>query len=587
MRRRPALKVYIAPSPAHPGDTLRVTAVLKSPSETPVRDVTFSLRCEQRTSIPEGRAANVFTRDHFSLVARHDATVLSPGEHRYDAAFPLPTTTPISYESDRSRIALLLEVRVAIPWWLDRVGRYVIEVTPGRVAGVSARPGVFASTRDGPQGKSLYAECSLDSSLLEPGGVVRGSVSFSNLRSSRIERVTAALVLSETQHPDGEYRTWVQGRYEFVLHEGEVIEGESIPFGLFLPSSLPLTSHSALVDASWRLEIGVEGGWNSSTLLSIPVVLLPSGSLPPGELRPVPPAVGRARRRQLWAPAALRAGLLYQPDVDAMRGTFGAVTLSLAVEQRVRDGLFTVATLTWDSLRIALDVGPSHWSDRFSEKEINVGDAPFDARFRIRGRTPEQVRALLDARVRNAIPKSAEVRIHDEGATLSFPGLLSDPYAIESVAQSSAAMAQELARTIATLPVPPSTARFAEAWRAFAARTRGRWFPGACAVFDASFGVDRFDLTTQLSDTGALVDVTLRLHLDPPLAAAPDESAISSATAIITAHRSDASLHATTDGMFVTLREAPADDAALDALLDAAGRAGRKLLGRSEAAPYR
>ncbi len=35
------------------------------------------------------------------------------------------------------------------------------------------------------------------------------------------------------------------------------------------------------------------------------------------------------------------------------------------------------------------------------------------------------------------------------------------------------------------------------------------------------------------------------------------------------------------------LREAPEDDAALDALLDAAGRAGRKLLGRSEAAPYR
>ncbi len=233
---------------------------------------------------------------------------------------------------------------------------------------------------------------------------MRGSVSFSNVRASTVERVTAALVLSETQR-SGPYRNdWVQGRYEFVIHEGEAFEGEAIPFGLSLPRSLPVTMRSAMIEVGWSLEIGVEGGWSSSTLLAIPVMLLPVGSLPPVELRPQPPSVGRARRRQLWGPAATRAGLTYDPDADVIRGEEGAVRLSIAVEQRVRDGLFTTATLRWTSLGMGLSVGPSRWNDRFTEREIDVGDRAFDDRLRVRGRFAGQVRALLDAEVRACVP---------------------------------------------------------------------------------------------------------------------------------------------------------------------------------------
>ena len=77
---------------------------------------------------------------------------------------------------------------------------------------------------------------------------------------------------------------------------------------------------SGMIEVGWSLEIGVEGGWSSSTLLAIPVMLLPVGSLPPVELRPQPPSVGRARRRQLWGPAATRAGLTYDPDAEAWTG---------------------------------------------------------------------------------------------------------------------------------------------------------------------------------------------------------------------------------------------------------------------------
>ncbi len=587
MRSRPALKVYIAPSPARPGDTLQVSAVLKSSSETPVSAVTLSLRCEERVVIPEGRGGASFKTDHLSLVARHDATVLTPGEHRYDATFALPAAAPPSYESDRSRIAYLLEARVEIPWWADRVGRYAIEVSPGPVAGVGARPGLFATSREGPQGKGLYAECSLDSTLLEPGGVVRGSLSFSNVRASSVERVTAALVLSESQHASGYHHDWVQGRYEFVLHEGEAFEGEAIPFGLSLPRSLPITLRSSLVDVRWSLEIGVEGGWSASTLLAIPVMMLPVGSLPPVEQRPQPPSVGRARRRQLWGPAAARAGLAYDPDADVIRGEEGAVRLSIAVEQRVRDGLFTTATLRWPSLGMGLSVSPSRWNDRFTEREIDVGDRAFDDRYRVRGRFAAQVRALLDAGVRACLPPLGELRIDDAGATVSVSGALSEPAAVEGFARGAAQLARELARSIESLPCPPPTAAFSEAWRSFAARSQARWSPGDCSVIGARYGVDRFDLQCVFDDDGGLTETAAVLRLDPPLGAEPSPSLVAEARALITAHRADVEVVATAATVRCVLGAAPADGAAIDALFDVMARAGRKLQGRGEAAPYR
>lgn len=587
MRSRPALKVYIAPSPAKPGDTLQVSAVLKASSETPVNAVTFTLRGEERVTIPEGRGGASFTKEHLSLVARHDATVLTPGEHRYNAAFALPPSAPPSYESDRSRIAYVLEARVDIPWWPDRVGRYVIDVAQGPVAGVGARPGLFATSREGPRGKSLYAECSLDSTLLEPGGVVRGSVSFSNVRASAVERVTAALVLSETQR-SGPYRNdWVQGRYEFVIHEGEAFEGEAIPFGLSLPRSLPVTVRSAMIEVGWSLEIGVEGGWSSSTLLAIPVMLLPVGSLPPVELRPQPPSVGRARRRQLWGPAATRAGLTYDPDADVIRGEEGAVRLSIAVEQRVRDGLFTTATLRWPSLGMGLSVGPSRWNDRFTEREIDVGDRAFDDRLRVRGRFAGQVRALLDAGVRACVPADGELRIDDEGATVSVSGALSEPSAVEAFARGSAQLARQLARAIESLPCPAPTTPFADAWKSFATRSQARWSPGDCAVIGARYGVDRFDLGCVFSDDGQLVETFAVMHLDPPLGAEPTPALAAESRALLTAHRADVEVVTTASTVRCALREAPVDGAAIDALLDVMARAGRKLQGRSEAAPYR
>lgn len=342
----------------------------------------------------------------------------------------------------------MLEARVDIPWWPDRVGRYVIDVAQGPVAGVGARPGLFATSREGPRGKSLYAECSLDSTLLEPGGVVRGSVSFSNVRASTVERVTAALVLSETQR-SGPYRNdWVQGRYEFVIHEGEAFEGEAIPFGLSLPRSLPVTMRSAMIEVGWSLEIGVEGGWSSSTLLAIPVMLLPVGSLPPVELRPQPPSVGRARRRQLWGPAATRAGLTYDPDADVIRGEEGAVRLSIAVEQRVRDGLFTTATLRWTSLGMGLSVGPSRWNDRFTEREIDVGDRAFDDRLRVRRRSPGRCARSSTRGCARAFPPTESFASTTRARRSRCRARSAEPSAVEAFARGSAQLARQLARAI-------------------------------------------------------------------------------------------------------------------------------------------
>ena len=587
MRARPKLKVYLSPSPVRPGDTLTVTAVLTATRETPVKGIDFQLVCDERTTIPHGQHSSSYQRQHFALAARHGAMVLAPGEHRYHATFVVPPNAPWSYESDRSRVASELTVKVGIPWWLDAKGRYVVEVVPPVRAGTAPRPGLFATTREGPLGRELYAECSLDSVLLEPGGVVQGRVSLSNVAGARVERVTAALAMSETQRVDGYTYDWVLGRYEFVLHEGAVADGEAIPFGLALPRNLPLTQRTAFLDLKWTLEIRAEGPWRTRDLLAIPVTLVPAGTLPSGSMRAMAPAVGRARRQQVWAPAAQNTGLVYEPERDAVAGSVGDVSLTIAVEQRVRDGLFTVATLRWPAPGIALSVGPARWNDRLLRREIDVGDRAFDARFRVRGRFADQVRAVLSPAVRARLMPMADVRPEDDRAVLSVPGALSDPSAVVRFFADLRALAADLDAAVASVPVAPPAIEAADAWRAWARGHQARFRPGPCAIDGARLGVDRVDLSWTWSDEGAPTGTALVMHLDPPLANAPDPAALDEAAAPLRALRRDATVLADAHTITVTVPTREADPAALTAVLDALLRAGRKLLNRGDAAPYR
>ena len=60
---------------------------------------------------------------------------LTVGEHTYKALFQLPRDLPPTRRGRYAWIDYAIEVRADIPWWPDRVGRYVIDVAQGPVAG--------------------------------------------------------------------------------------------------------------------------------------------------------------------------------------------------------------------------------------------------------------------------------------------------------------------------------------------------------------------------------------------------------------------------------------------------------------------
>jgi hypothetical protein len=161
------------------------------------------------------------------------------------------------------------------------VGDYLLTVgLPPQPA--APRPGVFTTHREGPLGRDLYCECSVDSTLLEPGGVVRGAVSLTNVSEARGRSLRVSLVQMETQRPDGTSPvSWEVGRYTYNI-TGTTTEGEPEPFDLVLPRDLALTFTSARISARWFLEVGLHGLFADQALMSIPVTLLPPGSLPQG-----------------------------------------------------------------------------------------------------------------------------------------------------------------------------------------------------------------------------------------------------------------------------------------------------------------
>lgn len=592
MRSRPDLKVWIHPSPVSPGEALRVTAVLASASETPTEGVEFKLtRRERSTGIVDGRYDSrecVWT----PLVARHPGAVLTPGEHRYRAVIPLPRDSAPAYRSRMSSIEYVLEVRVDIPWWPDRVGEYEVPVAlPSLGGAVEPAAGLYASSASRPAAE-LYVECSIDNRYLEPGGLLYGRVSFLNVHTATIRRVVVALVLSERLN-DQPAPQPVE-RHTFTLHEGTPPEATQIPFALRLPDDLSPAFSATLFTVGWHLELIAESLWGATTLLSAPVTVLPRGSVRPQVERSVAgaPVVGADRRKLTWAPVARLFDFSYDEAHDVTRGTVGRVSVSIAVEQRLRDGFYTTARLRWSPLGVGLSIGPAQWSDRFSDREIKVGDAAFDDAFQVRGRFESQVRAVCEPSVRTLLAVSTDARVGDDEAVVSVRGALLNYDEVRSFTSHVRSLATALDRAMGQVPPPPEVkGEDAEVWRAFAERLHGRFEVGRVYVHDGAWGAERVSAGLRWSAEGEFEATALRVTIDPPLAETvdPDDPNLNERVRARIAELREVTEAITVrrDALDADLARRVTSPTSLEPVLDRMVTLVRCLQGRSEAAPYR
>jgi len=586
------MTVLLKPGVPRPGELLEVEARLEAKTETPLDGVSFDLTGVETVTVQQGRSNRRWSHPHVVLRAEHPGTLLTPGMHSYRARFQLPPVLPPRYLGRYTRIDYTLKVRASIPWWPDRVGVYEVPVVPP-VVEPSPVGGLFVSEYGGASAGELYAELSLAATTLEPGGEVVGNVAFTNVARGRVRGVRVSLVAFERLFASGSF---FQGgsiatskevlRWSYVLGAGPLEEGKGVPFRFGIARDTVPSFTGSISALDWAVEITAERAWSSVPLLRAPVVIVPATGQAPRPRGAATPAVGRERRAQSWQQVGERLGLPYVAEHDELRGVAGSVGIRMAVETRADGTLATVARLGWPALGMGFGLSPGSWTDRLASREIDVGLDHFDRRFHLRGRAPEQVRALLDEALCAQLMAFEDVLADDDGASFTVAKALVDIKPLTELVSRVIGAARAFDEAFARIPLPGPLAEQAAAWRDFAGRLGGRFEPGRGAVHDGAFGQERVEIVTQWSDDGSFESTLVRM----PLGAQIDVATVApSVRALATSLEQRAGGRATlaAESFALVIDRLVPDPAELESVLEDMTRIVQGLRGRGAAGPFR
>ncbi len=593
MRSRPDLKVYLSPAEIVPGTRLEAHAVLMSRSETPIDGIEAHLTgLEQRqvgTAVVGSAAIPQYqSYRHVDLTARTPKALLTQGEHRFAFAFDVPAAAPPQYRGRTSSIVYHLQVRVDIPWWPDRSGRFLVPVVAAPSAARSAA-GAYCTDARGPQGTALYLEASLESATVRIGGALRGAVSLANVAHHRIRRVELALV--HVDRARGSTGALEQQRNVVELHAGPPPEGRAVPFRVALPPDAPTSFAGALIEVGWHLELRAVIALGTDVTLSIPFeVIRAAGDAPAASTQAlrVPP-VGRARRALIWAESARKNGLANDADNERMTLDLGHASLAITLEPRKVGGLALTAAATWPRLGIDLAVAERRWIDAWSGTTVTLDVPGFADRFTVRGREEAQVRAFLDEASCRWLLLFDEAAVGDEGATLVSSGTAQTIEELDGFVGRAVSTARAFAQVAAHVPPPAVMAAALPAWRAFAALLGGRLLVGEMSIHGAAFEEAPLVLATEWSKEGAPTATAVRFPL-PERDGAPGgphhldgqaQALVDSLTPQLT------TLELTSRAVQARLPAPVADPATLEPILAGLGALARRLSGTTVRGPYR
>ena len=509
-------------SPIEPGSSFNLDIVLTSRSETPTTRVDVALSTDVYVAIPQGKT---FATRHIEA-AREQRFRWQPGkleksEYRQRFRFALPQGVPPSYAPADSwcRVAYVLDVHVAIPYWIDRRVQFALPVAaPPRVPNGSASS-ITATHPRGQVAGELYVEAALDATQLVPGDELRGEVSFANVASKRIRRVEIAFVAVEaTRQPVGAVH--VIARFAATLVSGAPPEGEAFPFRIVLPKEVWPSFDARIFELRWTFQVRVDVVLGSDVLLNIPIEVVrpPPGAQIPARARRALP-VGRERLARLWTLVAERVGVQYD-EAEGMVASRGAVTLVLAREV-FQGTLGIIANFRYPHLGLDLKLGERGLFDALARRRWH--GRPALERFSVVGREPRQLEAFFDEELSAYLASATRVEIDDDGARVHAAGTAATATALEAVARSSLRLLDLLAGAIARIPVAAAMQAHEAAWRDFAERVSGRFEPGRVWVHDANIGGFRCEIGTVFEpDDAKPVGTVARIPIEPPLERTPD-----------------------------------------------------------------
>ncbi|WP_437572651.1 hypothetical protein [Sorangium sp. So ce542] len=585
MRSRPDVELRMSRT-VHPGDVVLVELVLRSRARTPVDSIALHLEGMQIARVEE----RVLVPPHFlSLVARlAGETTLPEGEQRYRASFPLPADAPCSYLGTRAEIRYGITLSIAIPWWLDVQESYEVLVTPRPVTRPPRSPVAGTTAR----GDSPFIEVSLDDQVFAPGDEISGAVALGNVQGRGVRGMEISLVGVErllSGGPAASNRATEAHRFTAFRRADSRDEGRELPFRFRIPRSVAPSFDAGWVALVWGLEVRVELARADGVVHTTPLVL-GVFDRPPG-LGAIRRQIGSGRWRAVWDAVGARHGLSLDPLELRLSGALSGCAASVWIDAGSSSSGALVGELRWPSWGLDLEVGVK----RFLLALASEDDEGFGRRYRVRGRDPGQVRAVVAGPLRRALLAFDDVRLDDEHVSVRSRTPGHDQPWLGAFLEHLAALAAEITAASARIPPPTPMAGMRPAWERFAAEVHGRFEVGRMRIRDAQLDGATFHIDTCFERGPYPERSEVTLVLDPPLDAAldpddPEQLRAASPGAREAVQRLRARTHALRIAPHAIVITVPApleDPATLRDLLGAQLHLSALLRGRRVARPYR
>lgn len=490
LKRRPEIKLF-APPVIAAGRPFGVRVVLDCSEPLPVDEVEIELLGTGVwfTTSQYGRHRNTMPFARWVARPVTERRELPSGEHAYSVTFDVPADVAGSFTGRHLSVEWTVRVHVDIPWWPDARATFDVWMVSSPEVEPPPRR-VFASATDGPKGRKPYAEVSLGTPALDPGGRLQGRVALSNTAHNDYRALKLSLVGVQSVPGLLSPMTSHDHRARWVVPLSDPGEDEPIDFHLRLPSDLVPAFTTRTLSLEWFLEVRIDVAWSTDPTLWIPVVVRPPSV---GEQVPsaAPLAVGSDRVALVWAEAARRSGFNHRGG--ELGRELGDARLSVRREHRGRKGLRLRAEAAFRDLDLGLRA----------------------ERGRLRCRDPEQSRVLAEhtdplteaCPVEEADDEHLACTVDDSGTRIE---------AVAGLAERLEALWRAFDEAREALPPPRDMAEAVPQFRAAARRLGGELDVASMDVWGVRDEIP-FSLQTQWDDDGTLARTVLEVRPTLPI----------------------------------------------------------------------
>jgi hypothetical protein len=514
MRSRPETS-FQRPRRVFAGETFEVTLGVTSRSVTPIDFI--DLHFFVTNGLCDPRQSSMFDQHELfhSTVRLAKKRELQVRDYRFRAAIEVPATLPPTYLGTTVELRAWIQIRIAIPWWLDVDERYDVTIAPSPVPRPAPRPIAGSSLR----GNEPFVEVSLRAQSFAPGDVIEGAIAFGNLGGADVEFVEPALVGYE-KFVGTSYAPNQGGleshRHTAFLAVTKARQGREIPFRVLVPASAPTTASFPRGELRWVFEVRllVKGGPSVVHRTPVTIAAFEGRALTAGAEAP---QIGAGRWRAVWAEAAAAVGLALDPKALRLTGALSGCTVRVSVGGNDAKRSFLVAHLRWPSWCLDLAISGGGNPVRGAQASAQA----FERRFQIAGRDLEQVRHMLRPSLRASLLVFHEVTLGDDEVEVHADAPGHDQPWIGKFLDDVVALASAVDEVSRQIPPPPAMNDFVPAWRRFAGDLDADLTVGNMAITGGEFEGAIFEIRTEIEGRTPEA-TTIELVIDPPLDAAVD-----------------------------------------------------------------